>query len=76
MRTGCRIGRQVSKFQTWNCVEGYDPSCLPTVMKKMNDLVDRIAGNVVAFVDDLRASGYIRHEKYVSSGARQIASKL
>lgn len=58
MRTGCRIGRQVSKFQTWNCVfnlpgmEGYDPSRLPTVMKKMNDLVDRIAGDVVAFVDD------------------------
>ena len=37
-------------------MEGYDPS-LPNIMK-MNDLVDRIAGNVVTFVDDLRGSGY------------------
>ena len=53
-------------------MEGYDPS-LPNVMK-MNDLVDRIAGDVVTFVDDLRGSGYDMENAW--QVARQIASRL
>lgn len=37
-------------------MERYDPS-LPNVMK-WNDRVQRIAGDVITFVDDLRATGY------------------
>ena len=50
----------------------YNPS-LPRVMK-WNDIASAIAGDVVTFVDDLRASGYSFENGW--QVARQIASRL
>lgn len=50
----------------------FDPS-KPNVMK-WNDIVDRLAGDIVTFVDDLRASGYDRENAW--QVARQITSRL
>ena len=50
----------------------FDPS-KPNVMK-WNDMVDRLAGDVITFVDDLRASGYDRENAW--RVARQITSRL
>jgi hypothetical protein len=41
---------------------------------KWNDLVDCLAGDIITFVDDLRASGYDRES--VWQEARQITSRL
>jgi hypothetical protein len=51
---------------------GFDPS-KPNVMK-WNDMVDRLAGDIITFVDDLRASGYDRENAW--QVARQITSRL
>ena len=50
----------------------FDPS-KPNVMK-WNDTVDRLAGDIITFVDDLRASGYDRENAW--QVARQITSRL
>jgi hypothetical protein len=50
----------------------YDPS-LPSVMK-WDALLEKIAGNILAFVDDLRASGYSVEAAWAV--ARQVASRL
>jgi hypothetical protein len=53
-------------------MELFDPS-MPSVMK-WNDLVDRLAGDILTFVDDLRAAGYDRENGW--QVARQIAARL
>ena len=53
-------------------MEDHDPS-LPNVMK-WNDRVNRIAGDVITFVDDLRATGYDKENSWQVS--RQVASRL
>jgi hypothetical protein len=50
----------------------FDPS-KPNVMK-WNDLVDRLAGDILTFVDDLRAAGYDQENAW--RVARQITSRL
>ncbi len=50
----------------------FDPS-KPNVVK-WNDVVDRLAGDIIAFVDDLRASGYDRENGW--QVARQITARL
>lgn len=50
----------------------YDPS-LPTVMK-WNELAARIAGDIVAFVDDLRLTGFSIENAWTV--ARHILSRL
>jgi len=50
----------------------FDPT-KPNVMK-WNDSVDRLAGDIITFVDDLRASGYDRENAW--QVARQITSRL
>ena len=50
----------------------FDPS-KPNVMK-WNDIVDRLAGDIITFVDDLRASGYDRENAWQVT--RQISSRL
>lgn len=53
-------------------MEEFDPS-LPNVMK-WNSRVQRIAGDGVTFVDDLRATGYDKENSW--QVARQIAARL
>lgn len=52
--------------------DSFDPT-LPMVMK-WNDKVDRLAGDVVTFVDDLRATGHDSANAW--QVARQVASRL
>jgi hypothetical protein len=52
--------------------DDFDPT-LPMVMK-WDDTVDQIAGDVITFVDDLRASGYSSENAW--QVARQVASRL
>ena len=50
----------------------FDPA-KPNVAK-WNDIVDRLAGDIITFVDDLRASGYDRENGW--QVARQIVARL
>jgi hypothetical protein len=50
----------------------YDPT-LPHVMK-WDDLVNKIAGDIVAFMDNLRASGHLVEQTWAI--LQQVVSRL
>jgi hypothetical protein len=63
----------------WDCIKlnlPGDPKLDPTLPRvmKWDSAINKIAGDVVAFVDDLRATGYLVEQAWAI--AQQVASRL